>query len=255
LLAELVVAGTPAGRAQGPDLAPSLRGAALTVAGHDHQTAAYAVGAARPGYLLDSLGTAEGLVRCVEGPMEREVVGRLASHRITAGWGVVRGHYSVLAGMRTGLTLEHIASLIGADSRAARIALGQAALDVTLPPPPFAVLTRDDVPPSKECMDEGLSPAGLWAAAIRDLVGMSGRLVERMDAEVGPHKQVVVAGGWTRNPAVLAAKLRQYPTATVSPVEEAGALGAALLAGVAAGEFASPVADDAPGFKQPTRAG
>src|SRR5581483_9409705 len=65
LLPDLVVAGTPAGRASGEHTPPELRGATLTVAGHDHQVAAYAVGAAVDGALFDSLGTAEAFVRTV----------------------------------------------------------------------------------------------------------------------------------------------------------------------------------------------
>src|SRR5207302_5522595 len=126
------VAGAPAGTAKGPDLPVPLRGAALIVAGHDHQTAAFAVGAVRAGCLLDSLGTAEALVRCVEGPLDPAVVGRLAAQRITTGLGVVPERYSVLAGLRTGLVLEHIARMIGSDTQEARIALGDAALSVNL---------------------------------------------------------------------------------------------------------------------------
>src|SRR5262249_61123498 len=59
LLPEPVVAGTSAGLANGPDVPAVLRGAVLTVAGHDHQVAAYATGAAVDGALLDSLGTAD----------------------------------------------------------------------------------------------------------------------------------------------------------------------------------------------------
>ena len=53
----------------GPDVPAILEGAVLTVAGHDHQTAAYGVGAAIDGALFDSLGTAEGLVRTVRAPL------------------------------------------------------------------------------------------------------------------------------------------------------------------------------------------
>ena len=41
----------------------------LTVAGHDHQTAAFALGAAVDGALFDSLGTAEALLRTVRAPL------------------------------------------------------------------------------------------------------------------------------------------------------------------------------------------
>jgi sugar (pentulose or hexulose) kinase len=254
LLSELVIAGAPAGPAVGPDLPAPLRGAALTVAGHDHQTAAFAVGAVRPGYLLDSLGTAEALVRCVEGPLEPAIVGRLAAQRITTGLGVVQERYSVLAGLRTGLMLEQIARMIGADSREARIALGEAALGVDLLGLPFAMRVDAEGGFLLGPIGDGLSPSVVWAAAVRDLVMLSARSAEPMTLELGPHQQVVLAGGWIRNPAVRSAKLRQYPTSTISPVDEAGAVGAALLAGVAAGVLAPALDDAPPCFREPAGA-
>ena len=254
LLSELVVAGAPAGTAKGPDLPVPLRGAALIVAGHDHQTAAFAVGAVRAGCLLDSLGTAEALVRCVEGPVDPAVVGRLAAQRITTGLGVVPERYSVLAGLRTGLVLEHIARMIGADTQEARIALGDAALSVNLSALPFAVHVDAEGGFMFGPIGDGLSPAVVWAAAVRDLGLLSARSAEHMSVELGPHQQVVLAGGWIRNPAVRAAKLRQYATSTISSVDEAGAVGAALLAGVAAGVLAPPRADAPPRFREPAGA-
>jgi hypothetical protein len=48
---------------------------------------------------------------------------------------------------------------------------------------------------------------------------------------------VLAAGGWLANPAVLAAKRRQFPGLVVTSIAEAGAAGAGYLAGVAAGAF------------------
>jgi sugar (pentulose or hexulose) kinase len=81
---------------------------------------------------------------------------------------------------------------------------------------------------------------------VRDLTAASVRRLERITAEVGPHTKVTVAGGWTRNAAVLAAKRRQFGEIEVSDLREAGATGAALLAGVAAGIVESPETDAAP---------
>jgi sugar (pentulose or hexulose) kinase len=52
---------------------------------------------------------------------------------------------------------------------------------------------------------------------------------------VGPHTEVVLSGGWSRNPAVAAAKRRQFAGARTSELGEAGAVGAAYLGAVAAG--------------------
>jgi hypothetical protein len=61
-----------------------LRGAILTVAGHDHPVASLAAGALSSGALFDSCGTAEALVRVTERaitPDERVALGR---HHITS---------------------------------------------------------------------------------------------------------------------------------------------------------------------------
>ena len=61
-----------------------LRGATLTVAGHDHQVAAYGLGAATDGALLNSLGTAEALVRTVR-PLAPAQVAALTAAGVSVG--------------------------------------------------------------------------------------------------------------------------------------------------------------------------
>jgi sugar (pentulose or hexulose) kinase len=234
LLPDVVVAGTPAGRVSGDDAPPSLRGAVLTVAGHDHQVAAYGVGAATDGALFNSLGTAEALVRTIRPPLTPAEVGGLAGHGMSVGWGVVAGHLCVMAGVPTGLTLGRIAAMLGAGSPGDRDALGTQAL--TAPAHPTLRL----VAPGNGQFDlagisDGVTPGVLWRAAVEGLVAQAERLLELIDAVAGPYRDVVVAGGWLRNPALLAAKRRQYPTMRTTALPEPGAYGAALLAAAAAG--------------------
>jgi sugar (pentulose or hexulose) kinase len=70
-----------------------------------------------------------------------------------------------------------------------------------------------------------------------------------MTSVVGPHRNMVVTGGWSRSAALMEAKQRAFGTIRRSAVEEAGARGAALLAGLAAGTYAGvadfPVAETA----------
>jgi sugar (pentulose or hexulose) kinase len=247
LLSELVPAGSSAGVASGDALPASVRGAVLTVAGHDHQAAALAVGAARPGALFNSLGTAEALVRCVDGPIDPAVVGRLAAQGTTVGWGVAPGCSTVQEGLRTGLVLERLAALLGAHDRSSRRALGEQALTVDLADIPHDIIVSDaETRPALARFADGLTPAAVWAAAVRDLTAASALRLERIEAEIGPHSHVTAAGGWTRNAALLAAKRRQFGDLEISELREAGATGAALLAGVAAGIVESPETDAAP---------
>ena len=167
LLSELVVAGTAAGSARGDGVPASVRGAVTTVAGHDHQVGALAVGAARPGALFDSMGSAEALVRCVDGPLDPAVVGRFAAQGTTAGWGVVAGCFSVMEGLRTGLVLERVARSRAPD-RAARTLLGELAGRRCRGHSTHGLVAGDgddDAPRSLGPLAEGLTPAAIWAGS------------------------------------------------------------------------------------------
>lgn len=233
LLPEPVPAGTSAGRAGGDGVPEVLRGATLTVAGHDHQVAAYSVGAATDGALFDSLGTAEALVRTIR-PLSHDQIGALVGHGMSVGWGVVAGHFCVLAGLPTGLTLGRIAAMLGANTSTQRRALGELAL--TVPEHPTLRL----VEPTDERfglagITDGVTPAALWRAAVDGMVAEAQRALDRIDALAGPYREVVAAGGWLHNPALLAAKRRQFPAMRTTSVAEPGAYGAALMAARAAG--------------------
>ena len=242
LLNELVDAGTDVGRADGEAVAPALRGATLTVAGHDHQVAALAAGAAVDGTLLDSLGTAEALLRFTTGPLDRRVVGSLAAQGITAGRAVVPRHWCALHGLLTGFALERLAAALGATHEPALRRLGEQALQA----PPSGVRVEVDreslriTLPVEGASSFEVSPAAVWAAAVEAAAQASRAGVEQVAALIGEHRTVMATGGWLANPAVLAAKRRQFPGLVTSSVTEAGAAGAAYLAGVACGLLPAP---------------
>lgn len=235
LLPDPVVAGTPAGRAAGDDVPAVLRGAVLTVAGHDHQVAAYGVGAATDGALFDSLGTAEALVRTVRPPLPPERVGALAARNTSVGWHVVPGHLCVLAGLPTGLTLRRIAALLGVTTAEGRAELGRRALAEPGGHPTLRLVDPRDDRVGLAGITDDVTPARLWRAAADGLADHAGTLLRHIDAQVGPCRRVVVAGGWLRDPVVRAAKRRHFPGLRTTDVAEPGAYGAALLAAAAAG--------------------
>jgi sugar (pentulose or hexulose) kinase len=232
-LGELVTAGQPVGRVadDGPE---ELRGAVLTVAGHDHQTAAFALGAAVDGALFDSLGTAEALIRTVRAPLDVASIDRLAELNISTGWGVVPDHLCLLAGLPTGISLERVGAMVGAPTPAARIQLGEAALATERSVTAMRIsasyhgLTVHDV-------DDEAEPALVWRVAVEDITALADRILAAIAAEVGGHRSVVVAGGWLHNPMVRAVKRAQYGDFGTGTLQEPGAVGAAELAGVAAG--------------------
>ena len=236
LLAGLVQAGSPAGRADGGRL-PRLAGATLTVAGHDHLSASVGAGATRDGDLFDSCGTAEALVRAVPPPVAPADVARLVAAHVSVGWHVLPGRRALLGASRAGLALRRFLDLLGVDDQA-REELDRAAAAV---PPGGGGLAVRDVFGDRSAL-EGIgadpSPAQVWRAALEAVTGRAVELRAEIESVAGPSRRLVLAGGWARNPAARSVKQALLGPFDWPPVTQAGARGAALLAGVAAGHFA-----------------
>jgi sugar (pentulose or hexulose) kinase len=240
LLADLVLAGTDAGRSDGEAL-PGTEDAVLTVAGHDHLVAGVGVGVIAPGDLLDSCGTAEALVRVVAPPPDAAARRRSVEGGVTVGWHVAEGRQVLLAGLWSGLALREVLDELAVGD-AGRAELDAGAL-ATAPgdAPAIELELRSLERPPLRLPDA--APAAIWRAAIDAATDELERVIALIDAVAGPHTRLVVTGGWARDPAVFEAK-RRFGAIEAPPVVEAGCRGAALLAGVAAGVFAS--ADDLP---------
>lgn len=237
LMPELVTAGTPLGRITAEAGLPRLTGAVLTVAGHDHQAATVGVGASGPGDELDSCGTAEALIRTVPIGLDGAAVEKLASAGITTGWHVLADRWCLLGGTQGGLALQRILALLGRTSQ-------------DLPDLDREALARDEPPVTISGVDEdvltvsgvgsGMSPAHLWRAALEAVTAQAAHVHSAMSAVAGDHHTLVVTGGWARSQALLEVKRRVLGPLRSPAVDEAGARGAALLAGLAAGVYADP---------------
>ncbi len=245
LLPDLVQAGSPAGRAAG-DRLPRLAGAALTVAGHDHLSASVGAGATRPGDLFDSCGTAEALIRAVPPPVAPADVQRLVAAHVTVGWHVLPGQHALLGASRAGLALQRFLDLLGVGEQ------GRAELDLaaaTVPPGSDGLAVRD-VFGERAALDgigDRSGPGTVWRAALEAVAERAAELRGHIEAVAGPSARLVLAGGWARSPAVRSVKLARLGPFDHPPVTEAGARGAALLGGIAAGRFASIQELPAPG--------
>ena len=227
LMPQLVTAGTALGRVS-PDVGLSrLTGAVLTVAGHDHQAAVVGAGADGPGDELDSCGTAEALVRTVAPGLAPAVVAELAELGITTGWHAVADHWCLLGATQGGLALQRILGLLGTDV-AGLPALDVKAIaldrtDIAVVAPPFGRLDVTGI-------TDGDGPEHLWRAALEEVTEQAGEIHDAMTAVSGPHRTLVVTGGWSRSEGLLAVKRRRFGDLVRSDVDEAGARGAALLA-------------------------
>jgi sugar (pentulose or hexulose) kinase len=239
LLAEVVLAGTDAGRSDGAVL-PGTEGAVLTVAGHDHVVAGLGVGVIAPGDVLDSCGTAEAIVR-VAPPLDAAARRRSVAGGVTVGWHVAEGRQALLAGLWSGLALREVLDDLGT-GEAGREGLSAGALAIAPGDAPALELELHSLERSRVRLPAA-APAAVWRAAIDAVAREVEALIAHVDAVAGPHSRVVVTGGWSRDAAVFDAK-RRLGAIEAPPVVEAGCRGAALLSGVAAGLYAS--ADDLP---------
>ncbi|HYZ02120.1 MAG TPA: FGGY family carbohydrate kinase [Candidatus Binatia bacterium] len=238
LLPELVEAGTPAGAVAG-DVLPRARGAVLTVAGHDHFAAALGAGATRAGDVFDSCGSAEAFVRALDGVPERGQVLAAVERGVNVAWHVLPGRRALLGGHRAGLGLDRVLRLLGVgDGGAAREALEARA--VALDPP--AGVRVDGVADERLAVG-GLgwdaSPELVWRAAVEEVARLDAELLGVLEQVAGPTARVLVAGGWSRSPSLMAAKRARLGELETVAAAEPGALGAALLAGQAAGVAAA----------------
>ena len=234
-LARLVVAGEPIGIVN--EKAPeNLRGAIITIAGHDHFTAAYYSGAINEGSLFDSMGTAEALLRTFKAPLKRDAIAELAAANVGLSCSVIADHYTLLGALPTGLTLERACSLLGVTSLDEKVALGTAALSID-PAASAMRVVNDYHGLSITNLDDAVSPAALFRATVEHLVEDSAEMISLIEKFTGKAENVVIAGGWIKNPIIAFAKEKQFGKYRVSDATEAGATGAAEFAGIAAGKF------------------
>jgi sugar (pentulose or hexulose) kinase len=236
LMPPLVEAGTPVGHITRSDIHPRLNGAVLTVVGHDHQAAAVGVGATGEGDEVDSCGTAEAIVRTIPAYLKDQQVGDLAGAGITTDWSIQRGRWSLLAGTEGGLAMQRVLSAIGVDKD------GLTALDTAALNSPHGRVRIEGIGTEAvhlRNIGDGVTPGELWRAVVEATTDEVTGLHNSMTNIVGKHREMIVTGGWSHSAALMAAKRRRLGALRLSPVHEAGARGAAIYAGRAAGVLTS----------------
>ena len=198
LLPPRVLAGTPLGRIDSSDVSPALRGAVLTVAGHDHPVAAVGSGSVGADEVFDSFGTAEALVRSFDGPLDADARDRLAGAGINAVQHVLPGRRVLLAGTKAGLLLRRTLTLLGAADPVAREALDREAFALGASVEGAATEAFGATVSGSDNNDgvlritvegDDVGPAGLWLAALDHVITESERMLAVMAAEVGPARE------------------------------------------------------------------
>jgi sugar (pentulose or hexulose) kinase len=233
LMPPLVQAGDPLGRVTAAEAHPRLGGAVLTVVGHDHQAAAVGVGATELGDEVDSCGTAEALVRTVPATLSRDQIRVLAHGGVTTDWSIHAGRWSLLAATEGGLAMERALTQLKVD-RADLPALDQAAAEA-----PSGRVRVSGIGADALVIDgaENATPPEIWRAVVEAVTDQAVALHRAMAAVAGPHRDLLVTGGWANSAALLRAKDAGFGAYRRSEVYEAGARGAAVFAARAAGMF------------------
>ena len=85
-----------------------------------------------------------------------------------------------------------------------------------------------------------VSPAALWSAALDAVAASAARTIQTMEAVAGPAHELVLSGGWAHCSGLRRRKAALLPVVRWPAVVEAGARGAALFGGCAAGILDDP---------------
>jgi sugar (pentulose or hexulose) kinase len=213
---------------------PLLAGAVLTVAGHDHLVASVGAGCVAPTDLYSSMGTAEALVRVLDGTLDGPTRAALAATGVNAGAHLLPGRGVLLAGLKTGLVLRRLLQLVGVTDAAGRARLDERVMALTEQDTAAQALhvtgaDNSDGVLSVRADGDGLSPELFFAVALEHCTQTLAALLARMDAAVGPAERTVLSGGWSSMRSVRRARAAVLPGLHISDRTEGTAFGAGLI--------------------------
>ena len=237
---ELKHAGQSFGIVNRNDVPAQIKGAVVTVAGHDHPVASVGAGAIGDDILFNSTGTADVLLRTIRGKISEDDRAKLVSGGIGSGAHVLPGKSVLIGGTRAGLILRRVLALYESFDPDVREKFDSAWLphevdeSVSVSEPNFmsneVLFTLTNEAPAQS----------LWNAALRYNQNETRKILRHMNSVVGEHKISRAAGGWLRLRSVRESKETLMPELTISTAKESGAFGAAAFARVAAlGKFDS----------------
>lgn len=254
-------AGSALGRVRPDHPVTGMRGAVLTVAGHDHLVAAAAAGAAAVGTVFDSFGTAEAFVAAASRVPSPDQVADLVELGMTVYPHVVAGTTCVLGGAKSGIVLGRTLRLLGRASREGRAELDEAVSTLEVgeaPQRPGGQGTADGIRVAGARMGDhevtititgdDCSPEELWCAALRSVTETGSELLTGMRQGGLVIERVVLAGGWSQMDSVVRARRSLGLPLRLADVPQPGLVGAARMGAWAA----EHVGDDRPASPPPT---
>jgi sugar (pentulose or hexulose) kinase len=163
-------------------------------------------------------------------------------------WHVLPDRMALISGIHSGLAMRRMLARLRVDE-ADRDDLDRAVLRMAGESTPVEVLDVFSDSPAVRAAS-GATPAHVWRATLDAIAQRGAEVLEAIRSVGGPEGRLVVAGGGARSAAV-----REIKHAVLGPfveprVTEAGARGAALFAGLAAGVYS-----DVASFPEPEMEG
>jgi xylulokinase len=254
LFGQLAPGGTPIGEVSAKAAARTglPQNTVIGLAGHDHLCGAFAGGVIRRGDLLDSIGTAEGLLVGLDEPVRNVAMGQSG---YTQGAHVVPDQYYGLGAVYTaGGSIEWARTAIGQSRSHGELLTEAAAVPAGSLGVMFLPHLRLAMFPQLDSRARGAfvglttdSTLGAMFRAVLEGIAFEGRAgfgpLSRF-AQVDPVEGIKVIGGTARNRLLIEIKasVMNAPQHVLN-IDEATALGAAMLGGMAAGVYRD--ADDA----------
>lgn len=250
LFAPLIASGAVVGRVHAKAAEETGLPLGLPVAGggHDHVISTVAADTTAPGILLDSMGTAEGLILANDRPIFEDALRRGGNQQ--SAFYLDSPRYKLMCGLTTsGGAIEWFRRQVGGTSYESLIAEAE-----KLPPGSnglcFLPQLRGGDQPHPNPHARGAfigitgdaSPGALFRSVLEGLC-LSTRLgLDHLSAikGVAPISRIRVIGGGTRNDLMMKIKASVYGRSLeVTPLSEATCLSAAILGGLGAGVFSS----------------
>ena len=171
-------------------------------------------------------------MRTVPRVPSRADVAQLAAAGITTDPSIRPRHWSLLGGTEGGLAQNRVLELLGVGPDAL------ARLDAAAEHAPEGRVVVGGLGSDALTLGGiagGVGPGEVWKAVVAAAADQALELHRAMDDVVGPATRVIVTGGWRHSDEVMRAKTARFDHLEVSTVEEAGTLGAAVLAARATG--------------------
>lgn len=217
----------------------------VATGGQDHVCAALALGVIQPTAVLDSMGTAEALFLPLAAPINDP---RLAQKGYAQGIHVAGGHYILGGQFASGASVEWFRNTIGEGANYRKLIEESSQVPAGSNGTLFIPHLRTANTPHNDPLAMGAF-LGLTTDTQRStlfravLEGLALEMRAVLEPLIASHQQelerILATGGGTRNDLLMQIKADVFgKTIEVVEVEEGAALGAAMLAGAAAGVYA-----------------